>query len=237
MALPIQSAPKYKTNLPSNGLEIEYRPFLVKEQRNLLMIKDDDEEAASLDGIINLLKEVVSTELDYMSLPTYDIEYLFLKVRGKSVGETVKLSFPCQKNSEHAPIEHVLNLEKVMIDTAQSVDNRVMLTEDMGIVLKHPTVKDATELSLSSVDAIDTLEMMTKCMLQVFNSESVFEMSETPDREIREFVDSLTLEQLEKITEFFEDMPVLRAECEYTCPVCGTDEKQTMILEGIQAFF
>lgn len=236
MALPIQAAPKHRCILPSNGKEIEYRPFLVKEQRNLLLIKEDSDDATTVEGIINLLEQVVYTELNYKDLPTYDVEYLFLKVRSKSVGETVTIQAPCQVNSEHAPIPVKVNLDSVIVDNlSDTVDKKIMLTTTMGVVMKHPTVGDASKLSLGDNDEMDTLNMLSKCIVQVFTDTEVFEMSETPDSEIREFVDSLTFPQIELVSEFFEKMPVLRTTVDYKCPSC--ENAQSLVLEGIQSFF
>jgi hypothetical protein len=130
MALPIQSAPTFFCELPSDGTEVKFRPFLVKEQRNLLLTKEDPNQKEITENIITLLTACTFEKLDISKLSTFDVEYLFLQVRSKSVGETVKLNLPCQKDDTHPKVELPINLADISVDKSSMIDNTVMINDE-----------------------------------------------------------------------------------------------------------
>ena len=191
MALPIQSAPTFFCELPSDGTEVKFRPFLVKEQRNLLLTKEDPNQKEITENIITLLTACTFEKLDISKLSTFDVEYLFLQVRSKSVGETVKLNLPCQKDDTHPKVELPINLADISVDKSSMIDNTVMINDEIGMVLKYPTLMES--MNISENDESQLLDVMKKCIVRIFDNEEVHEMMETPDSEIESFLDGMTI--------------------------------------------
>jgi hypothetical protein len=233
MALPIQSAPTFFCELPSDGTEVKFRPFLVKEQRNLLLTKEDPNQKEITENIITLLTACTFEKLDISKLSTFDVEYLFLQVRSKSVGETVKLNLPCQKDDTHPKVELPINLADVSVDKSNMIDNTVMINDEIGMVLKYPTLMES--MNISENDESQLLDVMKKCIVRIFDNEEVHEMMETPDSEIESFLDGMTIGQLEKVGAFFTGAPNLSHTVTYKCPECETE--QSMTIRGLENFF
>ena len=142
MALPIQSAPTYKCTLPSDGREVTFRPFLVKEQKVLVIAKEGEDQSRSLDSIKSMIKAVTAFEenewLDVEKLPMFDIEYLFIKIRAVSVGETVKINLPCKDEDCNGSGEVTINLDEVQVTKSKGVEPKVMINDNLGVVLRYP---------------------------------------------------------------------------------------------------
>tara|TARA_B110000483_G_C18046707_1_gene484796 strand:- start:264 stop:923 length:660 start_codon:yes stop_codon:yes gene_type:complete len=219
--------------LPSDGTEVKFRPFLVKEQRNLLLTKEDPTPTEVMTSVKNLVKVCTFEKVDTSKIPMFDLEYLFLQIRAKSVGETVKLNVPCQNNKEHAPTETTVNVATIMVDKSAMVDSTVMVSDEIGIVMRYPTIDDSELLGNSTEE--NMFKMMTRCMVRIFDNESVHEMMDTPDSDIEEFLDSLTMGQLDKLGEFFIGVPQLSHSITFKCSQC--DEPQTTTLRGLDTFF
>ena len=238
MALPIQSAPTYTCVLPSNGQEVKFRPFLVKEQKTLVIAKEGEDQKRSLDSIKSMIKSVTAYQenewLDVEKLPMFDIEYLFIKIRAVSVGETVKINLSCQEEGCNGTGEVTVNLDEVQTTKPEGVEPKIMITDELGVVLRYPDWN-----TMESVQKIpqqeQPIEMLKKCIVEIFDAENVYTADDVSSKDLSEFVDNLTFPQIEKLGGYFDDMPKVFYDAEYTCKVCGTKQSRTM--EGLQSFF
>ena len=234
MGLPIQKAPQYKCELPISGIEVNYRPFLVKEQNHLLIARESEDPTTIFESIMNLIKSVTEGTIEGEKLPLVDLEYLFLQIRTKSVGETSKIPLVCNKDGCDGVGITELDLSKIEVDMSSMMDNKVRLNEHLMVELSPPGSKLIYE-----VEGLDEVEMikpiLRTCMIRIYDEESIFEMSEHRDSEIDEFIENLTVNQFEKISEYFGSMPSLKEEVEYKCDKCG--EVSNNILQGLQSFF
>lgn len=234
MGLPIQKAPQYKCELPISGIEVSYRPFLVKEQNHLLVARESEDATAIFDAIMNLIKGVTEGTVDGNDLPLIDLEYLFLQIRTKSVGETAKIPLVCKKDGCDGVGITQVDLTTIEVDTSEMLENKVQLNEHLMIELSPPCSKLIYEL-----DGLDEVEMvkplLRTSMVRIYDDENIYEMAEHRDSEIDEFIENLTVNQFEKVTEYFDSMPTLKKEVEYKCDKCG--EVSNNILQGLQSFF
>jgi hypothetical protein len=229
MGLPIQAAPTYVCNL-SDGREVKYRPFLVKEQKYLLIAKESEDGKEIAEALTQLIESVTFGKIDANKLSLFDLEYLFLQIRTKSVGETTKVKFLCGEEDCTGSGSAEINLNEVKL-TENPLDSKLMLTDNLGLVLKYPTVG---ELSIEDTD--DRLIATVMYGIEtIFDENEVYECKDVQSSDLKEFVESLTLEQLEKVNEYFIQTPSLKENIEYTCELCGT--KQEKVLQGLNSFF
>lgn len=234
MALPIQSAPTYTTTLPSNGEEVKFRPFLVKEQKILIIAKESDDSTQVLNSIKELIKSVTFDKIDPDNIPTVDLEWLFIKVRSVSVGETSKIILACQHDDCDGSGDVTINLEEVEIENSAPEDTNVMINDQVGINLRYPTLKDLNDLQ-SIPESEQASEIVKRSMVYIFDQDNVYQCSELTRQELDEFTDSLTFGQLGLLGEFFDKLPKLVYNVKYKCNMC---EKQNLRkLEGLQSFF
>ena len=233
MALPIQTAPKYTVSLPSDGREVKYRPFLVKEQKLLLIAQEEDNDAKIFEAVKDLIRNVTFDEVEPNELPLIDMEYLFLKIRARSVGETAKISIGCNDPECDGSGETVVNLDDVEV-VGDEPESKIMINDEVGIELKYPMVKD-----IEGIDKLDqgtqTIEMLKRSIVSIFDEEQVYMASDSSEQELQEFVENLTVGQLEDVTKFFDAIPRLQKEVVSECKLCGKDIKKTVV--GLQNFF
>lgn len=237
MALPKIVAPEFETTIPSTNQQIKFRPFLVKEEKLLFMASATDNTKDMANAIVRILENCVITDLDINSLASFDIEYLFLQLRAKSVGEVISLQMKhIDPESECKHVHGVeVPLEDIKVSESEGHTSVLQMTDKIGIQMRYPGVSEITEVE-HLMDAEDT-EAMFKYAIQ--GIESVFEGEEVYDqfteKELMEFVDSLSTTQFEKIIGFYDTMPKLRHTIEWTCSECEKTEK--MELEGLASFF
>ena len=232
MALPKQSAPKYTCILPSDGREIEYRPFLVKEQKVLLLAQEQEDDAAMFRAVQDLITNVcegVKSE----TLPVIDMEWLFLKIRSKSVGETANIKLSCTDPKCDGHGEAVVNLDDVEVVGGQP-ESKIMLNDEIGIEMRYPRVSDVNQVQ-GKDQATQTLEMLKNSIVTIFDEENVYPTADASTNELNEFVEGLTMQQLEKITAYFDSIPSLQLDVESKCTTCGRELKTTA--KGINSFF
>jgi len=238
MALPIQSAPTYKCVLPSDGREVTFRPFLVKEQKVLVIAKEGEDQSRSLASIKQMIKSVTSFEenewLDVEKLPMFDIEYLFIKIRAVSVGETVKINLTCQEEGCNGTGEVTVNLDDVETTKSSGMEPRIMITDELGVVLRYPDWNLMESVQKTPAEQ-QPIEMLKACIVEIFDAESVYNAEDVSKKDLADFVDNLTFPQIEKLGEFFDDMPKVFYNASYTCNTCGKEQSRT--LEGLQSFF
>lgn len=245
MTLPKIDTPVYEMKLPSSGKTVTFRPFLVKEQKVLLMAMEDENQA--LRGIMDVLKACFEG-VDVDSLPSYDIEYMFLKLRSKSIGEVSKLSYICRNEVEvkvfdgegvkgtkqcNHRIDFELNLDEVEIKRVEQ-DNVVKINETTGLILKHPSIKDVTQSKTSSETEF-MYDVVLSAIESVYKGEEVYTIKDTPKQEAVEFVEALPISVLNKVQEYLQNVPKLSHTIHLKCPACGAEKDQK--LEGLLNFF
>jgi len=233
MGLPIQAAPTYRCNLPSDGREVIFRPFLVKEQKVLILARESDDSKEILESVKTLLGNVTEGKVNVNELPMIDMEYLFIKIRSVSVGEHSTINLNCSTGECKGTGEVVINLEEIEPE-GEFPEDTVMINDTVGVVLKIIQVKDIDGLDdLNQADQM--VEILKRSVVRIFDEENVYEASETSDNDLNEFVENLSFKQLEVLGEFFDSVPKLKKEVEFKCNLC--ERVQTRMLEGLSSFF
>lgn len=236
MALPLITAPEFFTNVPSTGQEICYRPFLVKEEKVLYIAMEGGDEKEILNAVIKILESCISTPgVDVKKFAPFDLEYLFLMVRSKSVGETINLHL--KHSDETSLCEHVhkevINIDSIQLDRSKEISNKVMITDNVGVVFRYPSLLDMTKIKKNNTELEQVFDMISNCTVSVFDEKEVYDSF--TKQELIDFIGNLSKDQFEKVMSFFTGAPSLRHVVEWTCPKCGVSEK--VVLEGLQSFF
>jgi len=235
MPIPLINTPEFETILPSTQQKIFYRPFLVKEEKVLFMALEGGDQNEIVNAVKNVLRScIITDEVDVEKLAMFDIEYLFLQLRGKSVGEEIQLRMK-HINSQCKHVSDVsVNIDDIKVHFNEEVSNKIMLTDKVGIMLNYPSMKTLekmTEIRKADLDAI--------VKLIVEHTECIFDEKDVHDQftneEITQFVESLNTKQFNKVIEFFDKAPVLKHKIEWTCSACG--ENDSLELRGLQSFF
>ena len=236
MALPKLGYPTFELELPSTGKTIKYRPFLVKEEKVLLMALESKDEKQVVSAVKDLIKNCVITRIKVDNLPSFDLEYLFLKIRGASIGENIILTVTCLDDNE-TQVEANININDVEILKPEGHDKKIMFDDKTGIVMRYPSMKEFVdkEFLQKEMKTEDVYEFIADSIDQIFDSEEVYDSSTTTKKEFRTFVDSLTTKQFEKIQKFYETSPKLRHTFKVTNP--KTNKESSYTIEGLQSFF
>lgn len=236
-SLPTPSVPTYEVELPSTGKKIKYRPFLVREEKVLLLAMESENEKEIELAVKNILKSCIISRVKIEDFATFDLEYLFLRIRAASVGEEVKLKVTCLDDNE-TQVDVSINLLDVQVSKPENHTNKIMINDEMGIVMKYPSMDKFVKLTLLNKDLETTdevFEMLADCIDQIFTDDEVWDTSEVNRKEVINFIESLTQNQFEKIQQFFDTMPILRYEFSVINP--KTEQKSDYVLEGLQSFF
>ena len=234
MALPTMDLPTYDLVIPSNKKKIKFRPFLVKEEKVLLMALETDNETNIKNAVFDLLKSCVLSKIKIDNLASFDLEYIFLNVRAVSVGEIVQMNVTCQ-DDETTQVQYNLNITEAKVIFPKGHTNKIMLTDDLGVIMKYPTFDGFVEGQFAQNKEFDVIKVVAESIDQIFQGEEVFDESTTSKKEFIQFVESLTNPQLEKIQTFFETAPRLEHSFKVKNPNTGVDSEYT--LRGLQSFF
>ena len=231
MALPKLNAPTYELTIPSIEQLVTYRPFLVKEEKILLMANQDENDTR---GMIRAMRQIInncilSANFDSENLPLFDIEYIFLKLRAKSVGEISEVGYKCPKCESINKVS--VNLDQVEVIKNEEHTNQIQLTDTIGVMLKYPDMYSITD----TTNVEDIMRVLCKCIDIIYEGDEIHNASEYDFEEIVDFVDGLTQEQFQKLQNFFETMPKLSHDIDYHCKKCG--HEQILVIEGLQNFF
>ena len=235
MALPLLNAPEFFTNVPSTKQEIKFRPFLVKEEKILFMALQGNSPQEMNRAVESILTACVLTEnFNVKDLALYDIEYLFLKLRGKSVGEVVELRVK-HNNSECPHATDVsINLDDINVSFPDDYTDKIELTDEIGIQLRHPGVNQSKALTDNTeMDFESLLSLIADCVVCIYDSNNVFDTF--TKKEVVEFLENLSQRQFEKIQSFFTNIPKLSHKIEWKCPKC--EEHDSVTVEGLASFF
>ena len=236
MALPIVETPRYELTLPSQETKVQYRPFLVKEEKMLYIALESGDEKEMQTATKEILKSVTFDKLNVEELPTFDVEYIFLQVRAKSVGEIAKFKIICPDDKEtYGDVEVDLSKVEVEVDDAHS--NNVVLDEKrkLGVVMKYPNMKVLYSQEFKSLKYEDIISLIIGCVEYIYEGEKNYPVSESTQKELKDFFESIPQEQFGKIRKFFESMPRLRHETKVKNPKTGVESKITF--SGLQDFF
>jgi hypothetical protein len=243
MALPKLSVPEYELELPSNQQKVRYRPFLVKEQKILMIAEEGKDEQE----IVKAIKQIISActlskDVDISSLPLFDIEYFFLQLRSKSIGEKVKLFFRHQicpdNNNEPAKnqTEIEVDLNKVKVIKDKKHKSKVELTKDIGLVMKHPKIDLINKFQGKEMnDMANIFRLISECIDQVYDADETYNATDYTPKELEEFISDMTEGQFKRVQEFFETMPKLKHKISFKCIDCKYED--TLEVEGLQNFF
>ena len=233
MALPRVNNPTYTLELPSTGKEIKYRPFLVKEQKVLMMAQDTKNESELANAMGQLVSACTFGEIDADSSPMFDIEYIFLKIRTKSVGSNVKLNVTCPDDGE-TRVQVELDLDDVVVNMLDDHTNEAQITDDIKIIFRYPVLRDIANLKENSNDVDRIFHVLGKCIDEIHFGDDVYRKSDMTENDINDFIDQLSSLQFEKLSEFFNGMPKLRHIIQVTNP--KTKKKSEVVLEGLESF-
>ena len=233
MPLPVISTPTYELNIPSTGQAVQYRPFLVKEEKILLMANEGGETSEIVRAMKQIIGNCIQDGYNTDGMPLFDVEYIFLKLRSKSVNEISEVGFRCPKCDEVNKIE--INLSEVEIETDNTHTDKIELTDDIGLIMKYPQLDsiNMNDLQDTNVDAI--FDVVSSCINSIYQGEEIYDSKDYTKEEISEFINNLTQEQFQNIQQFFDTMPKLSHTVPYDCSKCEYDEP--LIIEGLQNFF
>ena len=235
MALPKLNTPTYELELPSTGEKIKYRPFLVKEQKVLMMAQDSGEDEQIANVMSTLVSDCTFGSVNSDNVPMFDVEYIFLRIRGKSVGEIIELNVLCPDDDEtRVPVS--LNLDDVDVTLDDNHTNEISITPlgDVKIIFRYPILADMKNMISTTTNVEMMYSLLTECIQEIHHGDDVYNKVDMTNKEIEEFIDSLTTDQFKKITNFFNTMPKLRHIIEVTNPKTGV--KSEVVLEGLQSF-
>jgi len=233
MALPKLQIPEYELVVPSTQEKIKYRPFLVKEEKILLLAMESENDGQINEALTNIVSECTFGAVDGRTAPVFDMEYVFLQVRGKSVGESVELNITCPDDGKtKVPVK--VDLSEVAVQMSVDHTTEIELTDDIKIVMGYPTLF-STQKSDGDSDTEMVFKLMQGCISEIHFGEDVYKRIDISDKELDEFFGSLTSDMLAKVQEFFETMPKLRHIIDVKNP--KTKKKNEVMLEGLGDFF
>ena len=234
MALPTMDLPTYELEVPSTKKKIKFRPFLVKEEKILLIALESNDERNIRDAVHSLLKNCISSRIKLENLASFDLEYIFLNIRAVSVGEIVQMNITCQDDNE-TQVKYNLNLTDVNVIFPEGHDNKIMLTDTLGVIMKYPSFDGFVQGQFSENKEFDVIKVISESIDQIFEGEEVYDESTTSKKEFLQFVESLTNSQLEKIQVFFETAPRLEHSFKVINP--NTKVESDYTLRGLASFF
>ena len=235
MSLPKLQTPEYSLVVPSTGEEIKYRPFLVKEEKLLLIALESEEQNQINTAIQNLVKGCTFNKIGQKDTPIFDIEFSFLKIRSKSVGENSTISMTCPDDGK-TKVDVNINYDDVEVQMTEDHSTEVKITDEITLVMRYPTLNDAMTESKDDIsDTEQVFKMVRDCMFEVHHNDDITNMIDVTDKEKDVFIGDMTSEQFASIQVFFDTMPKLRHVIEFKNP--KTKKKNEVLLEGLADFF
>ena len=235
MALPKVNTPTYELVVPSTDEKVKYRPFLVKEEKILLIAMEAQEQSGILNAVKDIVKSCTFDKFDVNRAPIFDIEYIFLNIRAKSVGEVSTVNLRCPDDNETF-VQTEIDLTKVDVQITEGHTNKIELTDEMGMILQYPTLDSFTD-STTVINASNMLDVIASCVSQIYDKkgEDVYDAKDSTKQEIVDFLESLNSKQFLEIQKFFDTMPKLTHTVTIENP--ETKVKSDITLTGLNDFF
>ena len=236
MALPKLNTPTYELEIPSTDEKIKFRPFLVKEEKILMMALETKDNAQIISAVKDIVSECTFNKLNISTMPMFDVEYIFLQIRSKSVGEVSKVQILCPDDKKtYTNVEIDLNEVKVQVEDGHT--NKIELTDSMGIIMTYPNIDSFSENGIQDINASNMLDVIGTCILQIYEDkgEKVYEAKDQTKKELVEFIEQLNTKQFQDVQKFFDTMPRLK----HTIKVKNPKTKKTsdVTLSGLNDFF
>ena len=236
MALPKLTTPTYELEVPSTDEKVQYRPFLVKEEKILLIAMESGKGEDVIEAVKQIVESCTFNKLDLTRMPMFDVEYIFLNIRAKSVGEVSKLKLLCPDDKKtYADVE--INLDDVKVQVDDGHNNKIELDNKMGIIMTYPNIDSFKNSGITSINASNMLEVIGTCILQIYENdgEKVYAAQDQTKKELNEFIESLQSKDFQKVQKFFDTMPKLRHTVKVKNP--KTKKESDIVLVGLQDFF
>jgi hypothetical protein len=236
MALPVLTIPTYELEVPSTDEKIKYRPFLVKEEKILLIAMESGENKDIVQAVKTIVNECTFNKLKLGTMPMFDVEYIFLQIRSKSVGEVSKLKLLCKDDGKtYANVEIDLNEVQVQVDDGHT--NKIELSDEMGIIMNYPTIDSFSEAGIAEINAENMLDVIVSCIAQIYDKkgEEVYDSKDSTKKELVEFIEQLNTQQFQDVQKFYDTMPKLKHEITVKNP--KTKKESNITLTGLNDFF
>lgn len=234
MALPVIETPKYELTIPSNGEKIEFRPYLVKEEKILIIAMESKDTSQMVRAVRDVISACTFNKVNVDDLALFDLEYIFLKLRSTSVGAISELKMKCGECEQFTEVS--VNIDEVGVEGDVTKERTIPITNDVGVVMKFPTVKGALMSGGATDDAYATIiGTIIASIDTIYDADNIYSASDYKREELIDFIESLNQEQFTKINTFFEGMPALSHNVEFDCQSCG--HHNDVELKGLQSFF
>ena len=239
MPLPKISTPYYELIIPSTKKKVKFRPFLVKEEKILILAMESNNPTQVANAVKDVISScILSRGVKVESLSTFDIEYIFLNIRGKSVGEEIEVMITCP-DDEKTQVSSVINIDEIQIQESKDHSKDIKLDDNLTLRMKYPSmsefIKSNFAVSADAVDVDDTFKLIASCIDQIYSEEESWAGSDSTDKELNEFVEQLSSKQFKEVENFFNTMPKLSHTVKVTNP--NTKVESEVVLEGLQSFF
>lgn len=232
MALPkLNDAPKYEMEIPSTGKRVRYRPFLVKEEKNLMIAAESGDNKVVFKALVDTIAACVDDEINTKALTTFDVEYMFLQLRSKSVGETSKIVLSCSECNHRNEV--MVDLDQVKIDVPE-VNKVIQITDDITISVDYPAFDAIIDSTSEDASAQAAFALIRACIKSINTEEERIDVKDTSPEELQDFLESMSTVQFEKIKEFVETIPKLEHDIDFSCSSCGA--ANNIHVEGVANF-
>ena len=243
MALPRLETATYELTIPSTGKKIEYRPFLVKEEKALLIAAEDGSPATITKAMKDIITACTEGEVKLKELASFDIEYIFLQLRGKSVGDIIEINLQkpdrikCEEEVCPNAAQISVDIRDIVMNTSDMEKPEIELTEDVGVKLNFPQIDTIQKYVKTggTLGTEDVFKMIIDCIEYIWDGDEIYKAKDSTKKELNDFIESLSTEQFNKIRKYFESMPRLTHEITWTCPKC--EKSAPLVLEGLDSFF
>ena len=233
MALPKLESPTYTLEVPSTGEKIKFRPFLVREQKILMMAEESNDDNQVYDAMETLISSCTFGKIDVKAVNLFDIEYIFLQLRAKSVGEMVELNLLCPDDNE-TRVPTKIDLTKLDVDIGEGHTDKITLTKNITMHMKYPTLDNIRTIDKNSSETKSIFSILKSCIHEVHDGDTIYSRIDISDKDIDDFIDQFSTDQFEGVMKFFDTMPKVKMVVDITNP--KTKIKSKVVLEGMESF-